>query len=403
MSETDVRSLPRARLSEEHVSAPPVLEPIVLGQSANSAERPDADSAKLNEYLKDPFLFRLYKDITAAGELNAILVDITHACNLRCTGCWFFAENMDRHKSPRQESDFDAFIEQERARGTNSVTVVGGEPSLRLKRLKKFHDNFWTVVVTNGYIKIPYGGMERMSIGISVWGDHETDKTLRGGGKKYIFAKALENYKDDPRAIWYYTVTPGNTHEIKSVVDQCAGNGNYVLFNFYGDIEGVGGTLDHRNGFAAARDEINRMIERHPDKILMTSYVNEVTTTGKLYAERWGHAVCASITPEHELNRERIKNGNFYDKHFRAYNPDLVTTRRCCVGNERDCATCFDSYAHMVWIMTKMEYHLNSKQEFTNWLTTVFLYYLGVRALDFDSRIGLLPEIHRRVQPPVTT
>ena len=170
------------------------------------------------------------------------------------------------------------------------------------------------------------------------------------------------------------------------------------MFNFYGDLAGAGGQLDHRQGFADARAEIDRMIARHPAKILMTSYVNEVTTTGRLYGERWGHAVCASITPAHELNRERVRNGNFYDAHFRAYNPDLVTTRRCCIGNERDCATCFDTYAHMVWIMTKLEYHLNSKPEFTKWLTTVFLYYLGVRALDFESRVGLVPEIHRRVQ-----
>lgn len=389
--------------SQAQVPVAHAAEPLPRRPSGIPSEAPDVDGGKLDDYLRDPFLFRLYKDITSVGELKAILVDITHACNLRCTGCWFFAENMDRYKAPTQETDFDAFIEREKARGTNSVTVVGGEPSLQLKRLKKFHDNFWTVVVTNGYFKIPLNGFERMSIGISVWGDHDTDRTLRGGGTKDVFAKALQNYKDDPRAIWYYTVTPGNVHEIESVVDQCVANGNYVLFNFYGDVGGAGGALDHRRGFAEARAEINRMIVRHPAMILMTSYVNEVTTTGRLYGEQWGHAVCASITPEHELNRERIKNGNFYDRHFRAYNPDLVTTRRCCIGNERDCATCFDSYAHMVWIMTKMEYHLGSKPEFTNWLTTVFLYYLGVRALDFDSRVGLLPEIHRRVQAAATT
>ena len=370
---------------------------LLRAQPTPAAPVPAEELGKLNEYLRDPFLYRLYKDITATGELKAILVDITHACNLRCEGCWFFSENMDRYKAPRQESDFDAFVQQEIDRGTNFVTVVGGEPSLKLKRLKKIHDEFWTVVVTNGVFKIPYDGYENMAIGISVWGDHETDKKLRGGGKREVFAKALKNYKDDPRAIWYYTVAPGYTHEIESVVDQCAANGNYILFNFYGDISGAGGGLDHQRGFEKARSEINRMISRHPDKILMSSYVAEVTTTGKMYEESWGHSVCATITADHELNRERILNGNYYDKHFRAYNPDLVSTRRCCIGNERDCSNCFDTYAHMVWIMTRMERHLSSKQEFTNWLTTAFLYYLGIRALDFEGRIGLLPEIHRRV------
>ncbi len=402
MSEAGATYVPPTSFSGEQVSAAGVPEPLPQSRSAPPGAGSAAELGKLNEYLRDPFLFRLHRDIMAAGELKAILVDITHACNLRCTGCWFFAEHMDRYKAPRQESDFDAFIEQEKARGTNFVTVVGGEPSLKLKRIKKVHDNFWTVAVTNGVFKIPFKGYENMSIGISVWGDHETDRKLRGGGKKNVFAKALDNYKDDPRAIWYFTVSTGNTHEIESVVDQCTANGNYVLFNFYGDIAGAGGALDHQRGFAATRAEIDRMIERHPQKILMSSYVNQVTTTGRLYEEEWGHAVCTSITASHELNRERIQNGNFYDKHFRAYNPDLTTTRRCCIGNERDCSNCFDTFAHMVWIMTKMERHLGSKQEFTNWLTTVYLYYLGIRALDFDERIGLLPEIHRRVHPTLT-
>jgi MoaA/NifB/PqqE/SkfB family radical SAM enzyme len=356
-------------------------------------------SARLNEYLKDPFLYRLYRDITAAGELKAILIDITHVCNLRCTGCWFFAEDMDSHKAPREEADFDAFIAREKARGTNYVTVVGGEPSLMLARLKKVYENFWTVVVTNGLVRIPLRGFENMSIGISVWGDHETDRELRGGGKTDVFQRALKNYKDDPRGVWYYTVMPGNAHEIESVVTQCVANGNYVLFNFYGDINKVGGALDHTQGFADVRAEIDRMIERHPEKVLMSPYVNGVTTSGRLYGETWGHDVCGSITPDHPLNRERIANGQPYDRHFRAYNPDLATTRRCCVGNERDCGTCLDVWAHNVWIMMRLEAHLASKQEFTNWLTTVYLYYLIIRAVNFDERIGLLPEIHRRLAP----
>jgi MoaA/NifB/PqqE/SkfB family radical SAM enzyme len=354
-------------------------------------------SARLAEYLKDPFLYRLYRDITTAGDLKAILIDITHVCNLRCKGCWFFAEDMDDYKAPREEVTFDEFVKREKARGTNSVTVVGGEPSLMLGRLKKVYDNFWTVVVTNGLVRIPMRGFEKMSIGISVWGDHETDRELRGGGKIDVFQRALENYKDDPRGVWYYTVTPGNAHEIEGVVTQCIDNGNYVLFNFYGDIEGLGGALDHKRGFDAVRREIDRLIARYPDKILMSSYVNRVTTGGELYDETWGHSVCGSITPDHPLNRERIANGKIYDRHFRAYNPDLTTTRRCCVGNQRDCETCLDVWAHNVWIMMRLEPHLASKQEFTNWLTTVFLYYLVVRAIDFDDRIGLLPEIHRRL------
>jgi hypothetical protein len=354
-------------------------------------------AGKLKRYLQDPFLKRLYDDIRKAGSLKAILLDITHACNIRCEGCFFFVEDMDQYKAPKDEAVFDAFIEREKARGTNYMTVVGGEPSLVLHRLKKIYDNFWMIVVTNGLRRIPYEGFENLALAISVWGDHETDRRLRGGGKIDVFARALKNYKDDPRAMWYFTTLAGNAHEIESVVEQCVANGNYVGFNFYGDLAGLGGACDHRQGFDQVRREINRMIDRYPDRIVLTSYMYEVTSTGKLYDEEWGYDVCASVSVNNEKNAERIRNGKPYNPHFRAYNPDLKTTRRCCIGEDRDCSTCLDIWAHTSWIMLNMKRHVGSKQEFTNWLTSLYSFYLVNRVVDFEAGIQLLPEIHRRL------
>lgn len=354
--------------------------------------------SRLKTYLQDPLLNQMHSEIKAVGPLKSILVDLTHLCNLRCQGCYFFAEDMDEHKSPTDETVFDAFIEQEKARGTNYVTVVGGEPSLQLDRLKKIYNNFWMVVVTNGLRRIPYDDFENMPIGISVWGDHETDTNLRGYGKIDVFDRGLKNFKDDPRAIWYYTTTPGNAHEIESVVDQCVANGNYITFNFYGDVSNLGGKFDHASGFAKVRSEIDRAIQRYPDRILMSRYIAEVVSTGRLYDQEWGYDVCGSITFDNEINKERVKNGYPYNTHFRAYNPDLKTTRRCCVGNERDCSTCYDLYAHFSWIMFNMRLHLKSEKEFTNWLTTMYLFYLGNRIVDFEDGINLLPDIHKRLR-----
>ena len=65
-------------------------------------------------------------------------VRLTEICNLRCHGCYFFSEGMERHRSPTDEAAFDAFVDREVERGTNFVTVVGGEPSLELGRLSMF-------------------------------------------------------------------------------------------------------------------------------------------------------------------------------------------------------------------------------------------------------------------------
>jgi hypothetical protein len=350
----------------------------------------------LRDYLSDPFLGRLYRTVRDAGPLRSISVDLTHRCNLRCEGCYFFSEGMDVRSSPPEEA-FDAFVERERARGTNFVTVVGGEPALELRRLEKIHDRFWMNVATNGLVPIPREGFERMPIGISVWGDRETDRRLRGGGTVDVFSRALRNYRDDPRAFWYYTVGAGHAHEVEAVVGRCIDNGNYVLFNFYGDVGGFGGDLDHRRGFDRVRREIDRMIELYPDRILMTSYLSRVVATGTLYAESWGHSVCTSISADHEANRERIRNGKPYNPHFRAYNADLQTTRRCCTGVSRDCSSCFDVWEHFSWIMLNLKPHLGSAREFTAWLSTMFLFYLINRIIDFEANVALLPEIHQRL------
>jgi MoaA/NifB/PqqE/SkfB family radical SAM enzyme len=355
-------------------------------------------TGSLKTYLKDPFLNRLWREIRQADSLKSISLDITNVCNLRCLGCYYFEEGMDKHESPKDETVFDDFIKKEKERGTNMVTIVGGEPSLVIHRIKKIYDNFHTSVATNGIRKIPFEGLENLPIGVSVWGNHETDKTLRGEGKINIFQKALKNYKDDPRAFWYYTVGPGYSHEIENVVEQCIENGNYVLFNYYSDLNNQGGALDYRRGFNDVRKVIDKMIKWYPDRILMTSYFNQVISTGQLYEEKWGYEVCTNLSTNNEVNFERFENGNPYNPHFRAYNADFKSTRRCCTGVFRDCDSCFDTWEHFSWIMINLKKHLATKQEFTNWLTTMYLFYLINRIVDFEEGVKLLPEIHGRTR-----
>jgi hypothetical protein len=44
-----------------------------------------------------------------------------------------------------------------------------------------------------------------------------------------------------------------------------------------------------------------------------------------------------------------------------------------------------------------MKKHLGSKQEFTNWLTSMYLFYLINRLVDYDNGVKHLPEIHQRI------
>ena len=351
----------------------------------------------LREYLMDPFLNHLYTDIRKAGPIRSISLDLTQECNIRCTGCYYFSEGMDVTKTPKDESEFDLFIAKELDRGTNFVTIVGGEPSLRLDRLKKIYDNFKMNVSTNGIIPIPKDGFENMPIGVSVWGDHDIDAVLRSNGKQDIFSIALHNYKNDSRAFWYYTVSAGNALVIEAVVDQCVANGNRVLFNFYSDISNLGGPMDHRKGFGKVQEEIDKTIAQYPNFIYLSSYLTKVISTGKLYDQEWGHGVCTTVSTDNPVNAERLKNGNPFSPHFRAYNADLKSTRRCCTGVDRSCDSCLDVWQHFSWIMLNMKKHLGSKQEFTNWLTSMYIFYLINRLVDYKKGMKNLTEIHRRV------
>ena len=354
----------------------------------------------LETYLADPVLRRMHDDIRAKGPVRPIQVDLTHACNLRCQGCYFFSEGLDTHRAPRpsEEAEFDAFIEHEKARRTNYVTILGGEPSLMLGRLKKVHDNFWGICVTNGVRKIPVEGFENLAIACSVWGDHETDMQLRGGGRQDVFAQGLKNYRDDRRVVWYYTTAAGKPQEIESVVSQIVDNGNFVGFNFYGDIAALGGDVDHRRGFEDVRREVDRMIERYPDRMLYTPYIAEVITNGSLYGDRWGFDVCASLSTDHPKNQERLRNGKPYLHHYRCYNADLTTTRGCCRSDAYDCENCRDTWAHMVWIQVNLEKHLGSQAEFASWLTTNYIFYLTSHIVDFEPGVAFLPAMQARLR-----
>jgi MoaA/NifB/PqqE/SkfB family radical SAM enzyme len=369
------------------------------GRAPHSARRRKrTPTERVAKYLKDPFLRHLYEEVERAGNVQAISLDLTHVCQLRCEGCYFFSEQMDESKAPRDEAVFDAFIESEKARGTNYMTVLGGEPTLALDRLKKLHDNFSILPVTNGIRKIPMKGFEEMPIAVSVWGDHEIDKMLRGAGKIDVFSRALRNYKDDSRVGWYFTVSTGNAHIMQDVVDEIVANGNYVYFSYYEDKEGLGGSFDDRAGFGEVRKEIDRLIEVYPDRILTTSYVAKIATTDTLFDMRWGYDVCATVSSDYEKNRERLRNGKPYSPHFRAYMPDLKSLRRCPVGEDSDCSQCHNAYARHSWIMINRDLHLDSKQDFTNWLTSVYMFYLAGRMVNWEAGLKLLPEIHNRTR-----
>ena len=156
---------------------------------------------------------------------------------------------------------------------------------------------------------------------------------------------------------------------------------------------------DARAGLGEVRAEIERAIERHPEHVLMTAHLARVVSTGELFGRRWGHEVCTSVTFDHPVNAERVANGSPLNAHFRAYNADLETTRRCCTGVTRSCETCFDTWEHFSWVMLEMRSHLKTERDFVDWLSTTWLFYFINRIIDVDEGARLLPRLQRRALP----
>jgi len=352
--------------------------------------------SKLKTYLRDPLSAELMAALKAAPPMKSALLDITHKCNLRCVGCYYFTEGMDAHRKERDDGKFLAWVEAEAARGTNMLNVVGGEPALEVDRLRVLAEHFHLIVVTNGTMPLPMKGLEDVRVAVSFWGDEKQDLQLRGRGKSRIFDQALEHFRDDPRAGFYYTTVPGFSEGIRPASERIIENGNFIAYNFYGDLTSLGGRYDHRGGFADVAAAIDAVRDDHPEWVLSSPYTNRVISTRELLGETWGYDQCPSLTYDHPENQDRITHGKKYPTKFRAYNADLTTTRRCCVGSARDCDTCTDLWATSGWVQAGFRRHLRSEQDFIHWLGSTVIFYMQTGMLDYRIHRHLLPQLYAR-------
>jgi len=123
-----------------------------------------------------------------------LFLSLTHACNLRCQGCWA------RPAPPPAElslEDADRVIEAAKRRGCRFFGLLGGEPLLyeKLFRLIERHPDCYFQVFTNGTL-LTREAAERMrelrnvTPLISVEGLEEVSDLRRGG--RDVYAKTME-------------------------------------------------------------------------------------------------------------------------------------------------------------------------------------------------------------------
>lgn len=193
-------------------------------------------------------------------------IDVTDNCNLRCRHCYHFHGKTDFKTQEIPMQVWEKRFSDLHKGGVRAVLLVGGEPALRPDVLMLADQTFPIVyVITNGTIKVPDSFHHRLFVSID--GSPATNDTIRG---KNSFARLMDNYAGDNRAIINMTLTASNYRELEEVVEVAEANGfDGVVCNICsGDIDcDASMRVGDRTEIIG---EMRRVKTRHPKSFLMS-------------------------------------------------------------------------------------------------------------------------------------
>ncbi|MGM0759833.1 MAG: radical SAM protein [Thermodesulfobacteriota bacterium] len=311
--------------------------------------------------LLDQHWYERYKRISRLN-IRSSIYDVTNRCNLRCKGCFFYSSG--EHKVAKEENDiqaWEAFIDKEKERGVNLAILIGGEPTLCLDRIEAFYSRLPTFCATNGLIKVPRDRFPDMMVGISLWGDEEDEKLLRGMD---TFAVSSKNYHGDPHTYYLYTITPNQIGKTENIIRKIRDVGLKVHMQLLSNDEGVEGFSWSQEQLADIRSEMDAMLDQYPDTVISSKYYHQVITSGEMLGRPFGWNECPSVT---EPLDDRDPKPKRLIKFIR-WASDLQTMHRCCTSATRDCSMCKDGAAHMSWVMVNKRAHIRTPQDMQNWV-----------------------------------
>jgi MoaA/NifB/PqqE/SkfB family radical SAM enzyme len=330
----------------------------LIGGSADMAER----FARVRKFSKS---------------IRASEYSLTSACNIRCTGCWFFEHKFDETRDEKDIAVLRSFIETEVKRGVNAALLIGGEPTLFPERVAEYVRAMEFVTISsNGLHRFPVEGFETVAIALSLFGGGPVDDHLRAikpSGKRFtgLFDKALANYHGDRRAHFVYALTESAIEHIDETVSRIADNGNAVTFNFYSAYDKADPL--RVDGQQRLLDEVLRVHEKYRDIVTSTPLYIEAMITGKTSWGQFGYDVCPSISVDHPAHADRLKNGNLALAGFNAWGSDLKTLNFCCTSGH--CEDCRDSQAVLSWLLVSPHKFARSPAGIEGWVELAESYW----------------------------
>ena len=323
----------------------------------------EPDKPKFSDLLAHPEIRQRWEKVKKYFFLRESTYDMSNRCNLRCDGCYYFEGEKQFAVENAQVEAWRQLMQSEKKRGITYVVLAGAEPSLVPELLEVcFQELPLGSIATNGFRKIPES--VGYKIHISVWGNDETSLRIRKA--KDLLKKQIENYRNDPRAVFVYTFTRENIEEVSEVAKRLVSENCKLTFNVFSSPVGYNGPLRHDGeSLARARTAMIELLEKYPQHVLFSVY-NAVAHThqGSL------HDLFSCLYP-----RQNPSQDLGLGRSFRQYRTDLKWDRSaaCCVP-DTDCADCRHYASGSAIVTARLFRHADKLETFQAWLDYVDTY-----------------------------
>jgi MoaA/NifB/PqqE/SkfB family radical SAM enzyme len=345
----------------------------------------EPSNLKFSELLAEPEVRARWEKVRKYFFLRESTYDMSNRCNIRCDGCYYYeGDKQFAHETGDNEA-WRMLMRAEKARGITYVVLAGAEPSLAPDLLKICYEEMpLGSIATNGFKKIPESVGYR--IHISVWGNDET--SLRVRKAKNLLKRQIENYKNDPRAVFVYTFTRENIDEVDEVAQELIVNGCKLTFNVFSSPIGYTGNLRHDDeSLQRTQQMMIALLNQYPQNILFSVY-NAVAHTHKKGLHNLYGCSYPRRNPSQDIGLGRS---------FRQYRTDLNWDRSvaCCVP-DTDCDDCRHYAAGSAVVTARLYRHANNLASLKSWLDYVDT-YLAVWVMGYEKGANLCAE---PIQPP---
>ncbi len=351
--------------------------PDVAKTNIATISTPSRKKWKFSELISDKTVRDRWEKVRKYFFLRESTYDMSNRCNIRCDGCYYYKGEKQFAKENRDPEAWRALMKEEKERGITYVVLAGAEPSLVPELLQVCHDEIpLGSIATNGVKHIP-GSVDYM-IHLSVWGNDETSRRVRSA--RNLLEKQIDNYKNDPRAVFVYTFTSENIKEIREVMEIVARHGCKLTFNIFSSPVGYTGNLRHtEKTLLQTRNIMMEMLRQYPDNVIFSPY-NIVAHTHK-------HALHALFACSYPRMNPSTDIG--LGRSFKQYRTDLTWDRdaACCVP-DTDCADCRHYASGSAVVTARLYRHAANPENFKSWLDYVDTYLaVWVRGYKKDKNL----------------